>query len=831
MLDKILGRTKTAINIGNKAQNEAKSTSAEGTELAAYITFPELNGGISEKLETKLTIGSEIGELVIEGESLSPRHCTLIKNNEVISIIDHSSVEGTFLNKKRLEPGRTFFIDQSDKLKIGSLKAIIEFLEVPISDEYIEESDGLVIDDIDGLALEGIEPVEEQDSEITVSRFLNGEVEAETPPDKELELATDLPEVNEVISEEMKIVTEEVEIPEVPDKDVSYYFDDDNASNDINSMDLEEVELDESFLEDFKKSKSANKLKLAKSRKSKGKAKNKKLAAKSEKAKKSKKKNSKIDFPATHIVFRFLGLLFDVLFCITLINIFYVFVDFQNLYDGIPADIQLSIKGIYESTLAGYYDSLVMSVPELGGVVQDISNYEKFDSIFSFLCMLFGFRLLATLAFSVSLGNAIIGIRVHGNGLLKRGLGVLREFIGVFTFPFILFDLPTFMNKRSFKEVISKTHLYTPSKITTMFLSVFFIPVFIFSVCFSPIIKGLEFLPSIPVEEIVKKLKPWQYENKVYSSLIDLSFDLHGNLTTLPSFQIEVKDKKRFLTFGVVFIDKENGMNIDIKKVKEFSMLSVYKDFVDLNILSEYFQPSIFSLVKDVSHKNENFKRNSTNMINVSHETQDIIKSIFSLEVDNIYDFILNNGPMIAGFRDFREKIESLIGEKIRKIKFASFARKNGFLTEHKTGKKVFYYFIPIGELEGKVYYLSKDLSSAKMSVLTGQLVFGNKANVKSIDPIAEFVKGFKADPAFEDFELSQHVYIRYFEVGKHFQQNNNEMGIEFIKLNLNKIISVLGENKENNQKLYLNLSELREALKNKDDNFFNIKRSLTVTL
>ena len=54
--------------------------SSDNLRKVAYITLPGVGGGLSEPIKSKVTIGSELGELIVDDPSLSPRHCTFIKN-------------------------------------------------------------------------------------------------------------------------------------------------------------------------------------------------------------------------------------------------------------------------------------------------------------------------------------------------------------------------------------------------------------------------------------------------------------------------------------------------------------------------------------------------------------------------------------------------------------------------------------------------------------------------------------------------------------------------------------------------------------------------------
>ena len=104
MIGNIFKKNESTNKIGKKAGSIANLSPED---IATYITI-EGESEIRSPLDKKLTIGREVGELVLSDKSISPRHCTFFKSNGVISIMDHSSENGTLINKKPLDPGKVF---------------------------------------------------------------------------------------------------------------------------------------------------------------------------------------------------------------------------------------------------------------------------------------------------------------------------------------------------------------------------------------------------------------------------------------------------------------------------------------------------------------------------------------------------------------------------------------------------------------------------------------------------------------------------------------------------------------------------------------------------
>ncbi|HXH31069.1 MAG TPA: FHA domain-containing protein [Bacteriovoracaceae bacterium] len=74
------------------------------------------------ELKDQLTIGNEIGNIVIADPSISPRHATFILQQDVISVIDHGSLAGTFVNGSKLQAGKYIILEESDVIKVGDLE-------------------------------------------------------------------------------------------------------------------------------------------------------------------------------------------------------------------------------------------------------------------------------------------------------------------------------------------------------------------------------------------------------------------------------------------------------------------------------------------------------------------------------------------------------------------------------------------------------------------------------------------------------------------------------------------------------------------------------------
>ena len=99
-------------------------------------------------------------------------------------------------------------------------------------------------------------------------------------------------------------------------------------------------------------------------------------------------------------------------------------------------------------------------IPEEGMAFLKTLNSPGATSLFAALVFFVSLRLLSALLFSAPLPLFLMGVTHRGgHGLGKRGIAFLREVLGFVTFPFLVFDLPLLLSRRSFKEVVTCSHL------------------------------------------------------------------------------------------------------------------------------------------------------------------------------------------------------------------------------------------------------------------------------------------------------------------------------------------------------------------------------------
>jgi hypothetical protein len=123
--------------------NDGMTSSAQ-VEKLHYTKFFELELSNMEDtpvyaLTHQISIGSEIGNIIISDPSVSPRHATFILQQEVVSVIDHGSVAGTSVNGTKITPGKYIILEESDVVRVGDLELRIKVTNQTTPEEVIPE--------------------------------------------------------------------------------------------------------------------------------------------------------------------------------------------------------------------------------------------------------------------------------------------------------------------------------------------------------------------------------------------------------------------------------------------------------------------------------------------------------------------------------------------------------------------------------------------------------------------------------------------------------------------------------------------------------------------
>lgn len=744
-LKKLLGKQKAPKNIGENGPGLAN-----GVESKYYLVFPELEGEPTFLLEDSTTIGSEDADVLIQDESVAPSHCSVILNHDVLSIIDHGSPEGTFVNKRKLSPGKMIILSPKDKLRIGEVNFVIVEREEQVPSapqEMLPAQEMLPPNDI---------PAAEQ----------------EFPPSPPA------------------IEPEAEEIEEVPDFE--------------NDEEVPEFAFDEEVQETPK----SNGFKVVK----KG-----------------------VVTEAANGFLRTLGLICDLLLAGIIHHLASSDPAYREFMRDLPALAFEAIGPVYDEYLKAIVDGAFNSLPALENAREFASSFfrEEYLFIIQFFLLSALLRFVGSLIFGATLGQCLVGIRGKGSFLAKRLLSPIRFLFGALFLPlFWIFDFPTLFSKRSLKEVLSFTHLHTPSNLVAIFSALFFIPVLALTMSTAPLWKNLKLPAPIPFGSM-EKVELGVFDRKDLSARSEYFMaGLPGDKAArvLPQFNFVQRAGRKSLEPSLSFIVGEESL-VKLELLKSVSLVDLFKSFSRSNPLAELKYPEIAGLVRDVSNTNKAFTDTEFPEEDIARDIQKLMKysmGLIELDPDSIMSFLKENGPFFGGFVEFRRNLLELMGPGAKEFKMRQIGNAIQIVGDYSNGRKTIKRILPLNAKTSRVYQVSM-LKGEDPSII--ELIGWNlEGDTSSWDnnPLMAFVDSLLPGSDRENIhEMFQNVHQAYFDLAKaSLMEDAPRFYMEMVK-SLEGSLAVLKNSKALNipsalsDKLTQNLNDILRALRERDLAYF----------
>lgn len=749
-------------------KNDGNSVPSD-IEKQQYIKVYELELSNMEDtpvyaLKHQLSVGSEIGNIIIADPSVSPRHATFILQQEVVSVIDHGSVAGTSINGKKIEPGKYIILEETDVINIGDLEIRLK-------------------------------------------------VGTETAP---AESIPDVPEEEE----------EEVEEKKKP-----------SSKNAAPSKSLQD-----------KKEKIA-------------------FNAKDHLNKNTKKKQpmALTSIYSANSLVRVLAVISDLLLSYSILVIFLPFDEFKDFLQYIPE----LIASLLEVELSALWSTVMHDYAFVAEMLED--GYQFFSNTFHFVPLLLTFillRLVTTLLMGVSISEFALGIRASGNGIWARIGGVIRVVIGVFTWPFIIFDIPSIVSRRTLKEFITFTNITVPSKFIAILGVILYMPLLLALVIVSPLLQGLEPPEPIIVSDKVDqrvKVKVAEpavaadgtaVENlKVTDNSDSLRFQITydpKDLSLVPNFKFQGVKNKLTLKTSLVFYQKESQREIELEVFKTFDLKQLLGIGMKNNIVLFDKYPQIYNYVYDSAEGNPAFKPGSNPKAETAFANEFIqfTKTAFSLGAENALDIMQEETFLIKGLVDYKASFLGLIEYKdFDQIGFM----KVGNLTFMKISfnkQKPFDLIIPLLRGEGRIFKISYDKKENAGAIASKFYKFNLEKSdwmPKAEPRIAETMSALEVFDLFssENFktkilqpEKAQALYGYYFETSSFIVKGGDSVELELWKTKIKNLVKLIdaipskpvqeGE-VDPKEKLLQNFRDLSDALENNNLEYLGISQSTTV--
>ena len=656
MFKKLFGRKDAPIKDG-KTSTSLKVDKVRWVKKFT-LNLTNMEGSPSYSLTHQLTVGSEIGNIVIADPSVSPRHCTFVLQEEVVSVLDHGSVNGTMVNGKKIPPGRYILLEETDIILVGDLQVKIvsksEAVEEGMSDEELEEEIEKTLQE--ELSEEDLENTEDVDDDNVDDETLVEEGIVSTGNGKEPKLSF----FKKLFQKKPK---EEAEVKKsLPGKDLK------------NKKNVKSKKTDLSF--------SAN------------------------------------SSYATNSLVRTIAVLCDLLLSYTVFIVLYPFTVFKAFVFSIPVMIGDLLEIDWATLWAAFNEDYAF----VGELLKD--GYEFLSVSFNIVPLIILFvllRIISTFLFGVSFSEWALGVRAHGNAIWKRFGGVLRVIIGVLTGPFIIFDVPAIVSRRTLKEFLTFTHTYLSSKFLAILGTILYLPMMLALSLFCPLLEGLELPEPILVnEKLERRMKevktevPAQEVVKATENSRFFHFELtyvNQNVSLIPLFKFSGQKNKLNYKSSLVLYHREMQRPVQLELMKTFDL----RQLLGIGMRGNFFLyekfPEIYNFVYSLENANPAFKEKNDEKTNrkFADEVVSFTKMCLELSANNAVDFMQTYTPLMKGLIDYRSSLLALLDYKeFDQISFMNVG--NAYFLKFSFGRqKPFDLIIPLIKDEGRIYKVEFD--------------------------------------------------------------------------------------------------------------------------
>jgi hypothetical protein len=581
--------------------------------------------------------------------------------------------------------------------------------------------------------------------------------------------------------------------------------------------------------------------------------------------KKKKKKTKKIEIVSNvysaNALVRVLAVTCDLLLSYSILIIFLPFDDFRNFLEFVPS----SIGAFLDVEWSAFWASIMEEHAFVGEMLADV--YKFFSSTFDFLPLLITFvslRVLSTFIFGVSFSELLLGVRALGNRIWARIGGVLRVLIGAVTWPFLIFDVPAVVSRRTFKEFVTFTHISTPSKFITILGVLLYLPLVLVFTFVAPLLQGFDPLEPIivndRVERRVKVNLPETGSAEVIGPLVtaqsrelnlELSYDPE-DVTVIPNFKFYGVKNKLNLKSALIFYQNKSQRSLEFEVFKKFDL----KQLLGIGMRGNFFlyvkYPALHKFVYSAAEANPNFKVVSDEKTHqaFANEFIQFTKMAFGLSGENAMDTLQEQTLLLKGLVDYKSSFLSLL--EYKKFDQISFIKIGNviFMRVSYNLHRPFDLIIPLTKGEGQIFKVTWDKSEEADLVASRFYKFNlEKANwfpeLKS--QTDEEMTALEIFDLFstEDFKsklmtssMAQRVYAYYFEASSKILKKADPLELELWKktlANVPKILETLPvtevvEGSEDiREKLLQNFNDLIDALDNNNLEYFGITNTTTI--
>lgn len=806
MFGKLFGSKKVPSNEGT-----SDGTGTGLKVLKVYeLELANMEGTPSYVLTHQLTIGSEIGNIVISDPSVSPRHATFILQQDVVSVMDHGSVAGTLVNGKKIPGGRYIILEESDSIHVGDLEVRLR-----------SKNEGLTISE------EGSEEPGPEEAQAPASDSADTEEESEDLPEDMTPAPSKTSKLFAFFKRKKQV--EEAEEAEEPEEPIQTMPEEDKTPQPSRWTKL--------------KSKFVRKKAPVRG--------------------KAKLEMGLTTLYSANALVRVMAVLMDFILAYALVVILWPFDEVRQFVAFIPAEAE-ALSGLEWSAV---WSALVEDYGFLTQAVEDIYGlFSTFIPLGPLLLFFLLIRLVSTLILGVSISEYLLFIRSSGNRIWARIGGILRVLIGAVTGPLIVFDVPAVVSRRTLKEFITFTRIQLSSKILSIISGVIFLPLFITIALIAPLLEGFEPPLAIDISErIEQRVKAKNAPAEATAEpevapviMVSRFFHLElpvkdAEVSLIPAVKFQGKKKKVSYSTQLFFFERELQRPVSLELLKNFDMQKLLTIAMKGNFLLHDRFPRITAYVNQADAAAP-FKPSADALAQTefANEFISLAKLALGLSLENASEFMQTETPFIKGLIDFRSSLLALLEYKdFDQISFIKLGNVV-FMKVNYPGQKPFDLIVPLVMAQGhlfRVEYDKKENLSAISSKFYKYVL--EKANWLSIAQpetretldalqVLDLLANLEESDKKISSEKAQALYGHYFERSAEILKRGEGAEYELWKRSLQTIVKLI-ENLQATSpkapegeedpiaKLHQNFNDLMDAITNKNLDYFGASETTTI--
>ncbi|PIK15912.1 hypothetical protein [Halobacteriovorax sp. JY17] len=505
----------------------------------------------------------------------------------------------------------------------------------------------------------------------------------------------------------------------------------------------------------------------------------------------------------------------------------------------------------------------------------DLSFSETNSNIFSNICLIYllttSLRFYSCLILGRSLSQMVVGIKARDGLLWSRIGGGLRCFLELLI-PMSLVDVAFLLRgQKTLKETISGTVLIDKSNLFFRLATVAYTLFILFFAIGSPLLQNMTFVDGVNIafskvklEKIdnrtdFSKFKHYPSESFKMSSFSSIK-DSH--LIFIPSFEItREKNKKRIRPYLVIH-DVERQVQGDLKLQRRFSLLKVIQIASKYDPLFDFYYPELSKVMKrpvdyySIKKYDSSFGDNKLLNPIARKEIQELIQASFELSFKNLGHSIAKNGPFISGHIKVRNLLLSLVDSTVAptvdlvKLGNYNFLRFKQSFEDINDGKRNYREsYIPIETLNSSVITMEwgtgmkealarKDFKS---KFLGASKWFFDYSSVFKISLDEDKFSAFTVLDHFSDNSLDaatrealeKYTFTYFYDLSASSMKEEDETLRNSLIASINRLILLNNyarvKSKDKSKEVFSVkfsrlMSNLKNALKTKNKNFFEVK-------